>query len=260
MVWQARLLFSAANAMRKTPLKHVKSTDLVHVVHCPLMFLAALGCVHTGVGNTHLNNLLSTLNVPSMNSSTLKNREREAGKVIELVAKNSCQQILNLDREKGIEYGNSLTRIIWCPLPVLTTWGGRNRGEVLTPRPDMLLSWAFELERSLTTQQKIKCAGPVMKLKRQEDNQTTTAVEKSHSGSSKSMEPLATVEHFNKVTKSNVKFSIYTGDDDATTESHLKQKVPYGVERWSDTVHIKRSLTTRQQSKFPTFQCCHRKS
>ena len=54
---------------------------------------------------------------------------------------------------------------------------------------------------------------------------------KNHSGSSKSMEPLAAVQLFNKVTKSNAKFSVYTGDDDSTTESHLKQKVPYGVEK-----------------------------
>ena len=53
------------------------------------------------------------------------------------------------------------------------------------------------------------------------------------------MEPLAAVELFNKVTESNVKFSIYTGDDDSTTESHLKQKVPYGVEKWSDSSHKK---------------------
>jgi len=48
---------------------------------------AALGCLHTGVSNTHLNNLLSTLNVPAMKLSTFRNREREAGKAIELVAK-----------------------------------------------------------------------------------------------------------------------------------------------------------------------------
>ena len=45
---------------------------------------------------------------------------------------------------------------------------------------------------------------------------------KNHSGSSNSMEPLAAVELLNKVTESNVKFSIYTGDDDSATESHLK--------------------------------------
>ncbi|KAL9956925.1 hypothetical protein ACROYT_G038486 [Oculina patagonica] len=70
------------------------------------------------------------------------------------------------------------------------------------------------------------------------------------------MEPLSAVELFNKMTESNVKFSTYTGDDDSTTECHLKQNVPYGVEKWSDTVHTKRSLTTRlynlsQRGKFP---------
>ena len=70
------------------------------------------------------------------------------------------------------------------------------------------------------------------------------------------MEASAAVELFTNVTKSNVKFSTYAGDDDSTTELHLKQKVPYRVEKWSDTVHIKRSLTTRlynlsQRSKFP---------
>ena len=67
---------------------------------------------------------------------------------------------------------------------------------------------------------------------------------KNHSGSSKAMEASAADELFTNVTKSNVKFSTYAGDDDSTTELHLKQKVPYGVEKWSDTVHIKRSLTT----------------
>ena len=70
-------------------------------------------------------------------------------------------------------------------------------------------------------------------------------VEKNHTGSSKSMEPAVAVELFNNATKSHVKFSTYTGDDDSTTESHIRQNVPYGVEKWSDTVHIKRSLTTR---------------
>ena len=70
------------------------------------------------------------------------------------------------------------------------------------------------------------------------------------------MEASAADELFTNVTKSNVKFSTYAGDDDSTTELHLKQKVPYGVEKWSDTVHMKRSLTTRiynlsKRSKFP---------
>ena len=78
---------------------------------------------------------------------------------------------------------------------------------------------------------------------------------KNHSGSSKAMEPFSAVELFKMVIESKVKFSTYTGDDDSTTECHLKQNVPYGVEKWSDS-YIKRSLTTclynlSQRGKFP---------
>lgn len=89
---------------------------------------AALGCLHTGVGNTHLNNLLSILNVPALNSSTFKNREREAGKAIELVAKNSCQQFLNLEREKAIENGNKPDQNNLVPIACSYDMGWQKRG------------------------------------------------------------------------------------------------------------------------------------
>ena len=48
---------------------------------------------------------------------------------------------------------------------------------------------------------------------------------------------------------------IYVGDDDTTTLCQMQEKVPYGVEKWSDITHAKRSLTTRlynisQHNKF----------
>ena len=36
-----------------------------------------LGCLHTGIGESHLTNLLCTLNIPSMNPVTFKSRENE---------------------------------------------------------------------------------------------------------------------------------------------------------------------------------------
>ena len=79
---------------------------------------------------------------------------------------------------------------------------------------------------------------------------------KNHLASSKAMEPDSAVQMFNKAPKQNVKYSIYTGDDDSTTEAHIQQKVSYGVEKLSDIIHMKRSVTTRlynlsQNGKFP---------
>ena len=69
------------------------------------------------------------------------------------------------------------------------------------------------------------------------------------------MEPMAAVHLFTESLNSNVKLSVYVGDEDSTTAAHIKEKVPYPVEKWTDIVHAKRSLTTRlynlsQRGKF----------
>ena len=60
-----------------------------------------------------------------------------------------------------------------------------------------------------------------------------------HSASSKAMEPQAATDLFSCNLKSNVKLSVYTGDDDSTTAVHIKQNVLYPVEKWTDIVHAK---------------------
>ena len=59
---------------------------------------AALGSLHAGIGNTHLNNLLSTMNIPTMNHRLFKEREREIGNVVENIAGESCKLNLNLEK------------------------------------------------------------------------------------------------------------------------------------------------------------------
>ncbi|KAK2555649.1 hypothetical protein P5673_022672, partial [Acropora cervicornis] len=60
---------------------------------------AVLGSLHAGMGNTHLNNLLSTMNIPTMNHCLFKRREREVGKAMEIVARESCEMNLNLEKK-----------------------------------------------------------------------------------------------------------------------------------------------------------------
>ena len=69
-----------------------------------------------------------------------------------------------------------------------------------------------------------------------------------YTASSKAMEPLAAVHLFTDSLNSNVKLSVYVGDEDFTTAAHIKEKVPYPVKKWTDIVHAKRSLTTRLYS------------
>ena len=76
-----------------------------------------------------------------------------------------------------------------------------------------------------------------------------------HYASSKAMEPTSAVHLFNKSLESKVKLSTYTGDDDSTTAAHIRENVSYPVEKWTDIIHAKRSLTVRlinlsQRNKF----------
>ena len=70
------------------------------------------------------------------------------------------------------------------------------------------------------------------------------------------MEPDVAVDLFKRAVENNVKYNIYTGDDDATTQAHIRDQVPYEVEKYSDTVHTKRSLVSKlyalkSNKKFP---------
>ena len=45
---------------------------------------AASGMIHAGIGQSHLNNLLSTLNIPQISHTSLKDREEEIGAIIDI--------------------------------------------------------------------------------------------------------------------------------------------------------------------------------
>lgn len=64
---------------------------------------AVLGCLHTGIGETHLNNLLCTLNIPSMNPVTFKSKENEIGHAVEQVKKKSCKTAMSEERNAAIK-------------------------------------------------------------------------------------------------------------------------------------------------------------
>ena len=51
------------------------------------------------------------------------------------------------------------------------------------------------------------------------------------------MEPDVAVDLFQRAIKNGVKYNIYTGDDDATTQAHIRDKASYNVEKHPDTVH-----------------------
>ena len=61
---------------------------------------------------------------------------------------------------------------------------------------------------------------------------------------------------FKDALQDQVKYPSYVGDDDSTTLAELVKVAPYKLQKFSDIIHIKRSLGTRlynlsQRAKFP---------
>lgn len=55
--------------------------------------------LHAGIGPTHVNALLTSLNLPAVNEKTMKSREREVGPAIETIAKKSCEEALKAEKD-----------------------------------------------------------------------------------------------------------------------------------------------------------------
>ena len=66
---------------------------------------AVLGCLHTGIGETHLNNLLCTLNIPPMNPVTFKSGENEIGHAVEQVTRRSCKTAMSEEKNAAVKKG-----------------------------------------------------------------------------------------------------------------------------------------------------------
>lgn len=59
----------------------------------------AAGMLHAGIGPSHVNALLTSINKPPVSQSTFKAREREVGPAIKEAAKASCEEAMEVEKE-----------------------------------------------------------------------------------------------------------------------------------------------------------------
>ena len=54
--------------------------------------------IHAGIGVTHVNAFLTTLNIPPVSANMMRRRSDEAGPAIENIAQSSCDSAINAER------------------------------------------------------------------------------------------------------------------------------------------------------------------
>ena len=112
---------------------------------------AVLGSLHAGMGNTHLNNLMSAMNMPTMNHRLFKRREREVGNDVEKVARESCEMNLNLEK-KLLSNPLVCQQMALLESQFLMIWlGKKGEGDTILQLV-MGLPWVLLLEKLLVTQ------------------------------------------------------------------------------------------------------------
>jgi hypothetical protein len=90
---------------------------------------AALASLHTGIGETHLNSILSTMNIPTISRASFKKREREVGPVIEDVAKKSCEDVTIIEKNSAVLTGAEPDENDLIPISVSYDMGWQKRGK-----------------------------------------------------------------------------------------------------------------------------------
>jgi hypothetical protein len=217
-----------------------------------------LGSLDAGIGHTHLSTILSTMNVPSINHTTFKTREREVGRAVEDLARGSCKE--NIEKEKNHYLkllGHKHNENDLIDINVSYDMGWQKRGKGHNSNTGHGAAMGLVTGKVLAYSTRCKTCRVCEAAKKDGKEPRSHDCRANHEGSSKMMEPSVACELFtNSVNDGKVKYSTYVGDDDSTTLLHLSNNVPYGINKWSDQYHTKRSLSSRlynlkERKKFP---------
>ena len=209
---------------------------------CDINTRTALGAIVNGIGLTHINSFFSTLNVPTLNKSAYKKREREAGQAIEEVASNSCEMVLKDEIRAAENNGEIRDKNGLMPLAVTYDMQWLKRGRADNSRTGHGAIMGSQTKNVLD----FACANKYCRVCEAAKSKGKQPVSHdfriNHSGSSKSMEASVGVKLFKQAPTHGVKYSVFIGDDDSATIAKIREEVEYSVEKWSDASHATRTI------------------
>ena len=162
---------------------------------------AALACLHTGVGQTHLDGILATMNIPTMSRASFKTREREAGTAVESIAKVTCQQIITSEKVHAISTGATPDENHLIPVPCSYDMGWQKRGKGYNSNAGQGAVMGLHTGKVLDYTTRNKTCRTCQYAKQNNTDPPHHDCRMNHAGSSKSMEPLSAVELFQNAPK-----------------------------------------------------------
>ncbi|KAK0174950.1 hypothetical protein PV327_008738 [Microctonus hyperodae] len=82
------------------------------VQHFDVNTSIVFGTLNTGLGNSHLNKILSSVDVPNCNAASFRNHEKEVGSATWKLTDESCKNAIALERQLTIENIEKITSLL----------------------------------------------------------------------------------------------------------------------------------------------------
>jgi len=129
------------------------------------------------------------MNIPTLNSSTFKQREKEVGKAVEIVAKTSCQESLNKERSQALCSGSQPDESNLVSVHCSFDMGRQKRGKGHNSRTGHAAVMSLTTGKVLDYTTKAKSCRFCDYAKGSNKTAKAHDCRKNHTASSKAMEP-----------------------------------------------------------------------
>ncbi|XP_055999188.1 uncharacterized protein LOC125656742 [Ostrea edulis] len=190
--------------------------------------------VNVGLGETQVNGLLASLNIPTITQNSLKEREREVGNQLALMAEESCRQ--HLSREIEMSEGNLSASFDGA-------WQKRGTGRAynsLTGHASLFGEKTKKIIGYSVMAKKCRiCAAAKIKAVPPRKHKCSV----NWTGSAKAMEPAMACQMLKIMTIFHFQVTTLIMDNDSTTLARVKASVNPNISKKSDSNHTKKGFT-----------------
>ncbi|XP_061186837.1 uncharacterized protein LOC133194959 [Saccostrea echinata] len=198
----------------------------------------ALGMLHSGIGEKKVSMLLRVLNIPPLSHTALKSTEREAGKAVEDVARQSCDSVVTAERESSSNNEE---------LMVSFDGGWQKRGSgrsfsSLSGHAAMIGRETGRIVHFATHNGYCKICHSAEKTGK---TPSTHDCRKNWTGSSKAMEPDMCIEMLKDLGEKDVQVGTIIMDNDTTTIARARTEVNSALKKQSDKNHTLKQFTNK---------------
>ena len=218
----------------------------------------ASGMLHAGIGETHINNLLTTMNLPHISHTSLKKRENEISSVLEKFAKGSADSALETEKEltkENHEHGE----IPGIEVSVDSAWQKRGSQRSYNSLSGFTSTIGKQTKKIVHFNSRIKRCHTCMRASHTKRSPPGHRCNVNWHGSAKAMEPDMFVEMIQDSTSKGVKIAKVAGDDDNTGINKIQKDGNVDIIKESDKNHVRKNISKKLYALVPKHKSLTKK-